>query len=44
VAYEIVEMNPDTVRAVRAEGERSDTAMHHRELLKSVAIEQAASW
>ena len=42
VTYEIVEMNPDTVRAVRAEGEpiRYGDATS-RELLKSVAIDQA---
>jgi CPA2 family monovalent cation:H+ antiporter-2 len=42
VSYEIVEMNPDTVRAVRAEGEpiRYGDATS-RELLKSVSVDQA---
>jgi len=42
VPYQIVEMNPDTVRAMRAEGEpiRYGDATG-RELLKSVAIDQA---
>lgn len=42
VSYEIIEMNPDTVRAVRVEGEpiRYGDATS-RELLKSLAVDQA---